>query len=169
MLSGVVDRYFDANIFYPATRTLALSEHLFGIARPAPVPAVYRLLAGLPRGVVVSLPTWVETPVPMFEADYQLFSTVHWMPIVNGYSRFSRPGYAETMRQLSTFPSIESARRMRQLGVRYVVFHANRYNRDLRAVASAAKRSSAFELLAEDGDETLWRQRGSTRWSAVGR
>jgi len=32
MLSGAVDRYFDANIFYPATGTLAMTEHMFGIA-----------------------------------------------------------------------------------------------------------------------------------------
>jgi hypothetical protein len=111
----------------------------------------------LPPGPVVSLPTWADTPLPMFEADYQLFSTVHWLPIVNGYSRFMPPDYAETMRQLSTFPSVEAADRMRQLGVRYVVFHANRYNRDLRAVVKAAKKSSAFELLAQDGDDTIWR------------
>jgi len=130
-----------------------------GKPEPAPTPAVYRMLAELPPGPVVSLPTWADTPLPMFEADYQLFSTVHWLPIVNGYSRLMPPDYAETMRQLSTFPSADAARRMRHLGVRYVVFHANRYNRDLRGVVKAARRSPAFELLAQDGDDTLWRLR----------
>jgi hypothetical protein len=126
---------------------------------PAPVPSVYRYLARLEPGPVVSLPTWVDTPLPAFEADYQLFSTAHWFPIVNGFSRVSPPGHEDTMRRLSTFPSPGSADLLRRLGVRYVVLHANRYNRDFRVTAQQSRSSADFTLLAKAGDDYLWRVR----------
>ena len=47
------------------------------------IPEVYKRLAALPSGPVVSLPDYAGTDVAFDEANYQLFSTAHWLPIAN--------------------------------------------------------------------------------------
>ena len=51
------------------------------------------------------------------------WSTVHWQPLVNGYSGFSPPDYAETATRLEKFPDDRSVDRLRRLNVRYIVVH----------------------------------------------
>lgn len=95
-----------------------------GKPRVLAVPAPYRMLAALPPGGVLSLPSYRGTAEAFRETDYLLFSTSHWRPIVNGFGRQEPPDHARRISILSTFPSRAAVESMRRLGVRYVVVHA---------------------------------------------
>ena len=136
------------------TRPLA-----YDLGRPHEVriPRVYVLLHDLPPGPVLSLPAFPVPPTNWFDADYMLYSTVHWKPIMNGYSRTTPPGHVARMQSVAAFPAPEALALLRKLGVRYVVTHARRYGVDLRPAVETALRSPDVELLARDGEDYLWR------------
>jgi hypothetical protein len=90
-----------------------------------PVPEVYKLLARMPPGPVVSLPDYAGTTFAFEEANYQFFSTAHWLPIANGFSRAEPPGFRPLMDRLQTFPASDSIVAIRETGIRYVVVRAS--------------------------------------------
>ena len=112
------------------------------------VPAVYRVLARLPRAAVLSLPTYRGTPEAFRESDYLLFSTVHWQPIVNGFGRQEPPEHGARMEVLAAFPAPESIALMRDLGIRYVVLHTRRASE----LAARAEGAAVRLVLSADGD-----------------
>ncbi len=116
------------------------------------VPAMYRRLATLPRGAVLSLPTYRATPEAFREADYLLFSTVHWQPIVNGFGRQEPPEHAARMNVLAGFPSSESIALMRTLKIRYVVVHTRRASELASRVHDARSQAAVRLLNSADGD-----------------
>ena len=136
------------------TRPLAYD---FGRPHEVRIPRVYVLLHDLPPGPVLSLPAFPVPPTNWFDADYMLYSTVHWKPIMNGYSRTTPPGHVARMQSVAAFPAPEALALLRKLGVRYVVTHARRYGVDLRPAVETALRSPDVELLARDGEDYLWR------------
>jgi hypothetical protein len=123
-----------------------------GAPQPLPPPAVYRFIATLPPGAAVSFPDYAGGPEWFAEADYQYFSTAHWHPIANGYSRAEPPGFRALMNRLKTFPDAASAQTMRDAGIVYVVLHA----RQNPALAGPARASSDFRLLARFEDDYLF-------------
>ena len=88
-----------------------------------PVPHAYRTLANLPRGPVIELPFWYERLAYPRHAEYMLTSTVHWQPLINGYSDHIPQDFRDTAVPLSSFPSRESFAILEKLGARYAVFH----------------------------------------------
>jgi hypothetical protein len=113
---------------------------------PAPVPPVYELLNTLAAGAIVSLPDYRLRSEWPLRADYLLYSTAHWRPIVNGYGRGEPPAYLDIITSLSTFPSAQAAGLARALGVRYFVIHGDRF--DLRQSVADAQHSPDFRLIA---------------------
>jgi hypothetical protein len=111
---------------------------------------------------VVSLPDYADTATWFLEADYQYFSTAHWHPIANGYSRTAPAGFHQLMGQLSTFPSPAAAGTMRSAGIRYVVFHARKVENGAR-VAGESAASGGFRLIAQRGDDYLFEVADATR------
>jgi len=87
-------------------------------------PSVYSRLRELPDGAVVELPALRPGITEAFDPRYEFWSSVHWKPLVNGYSGSTPPGYVETQRLLETFPDNASLQRLVDLNVRYVVVHA---------------------------------------------
>jgi hypothetical protein len=83
------------------------------------LPDIYRFLQTVDRSVVVEFPIedWSLSPVFMF------WSIWHWHPLVNGYSGFAPPDYAETLVCMRDFPEGESIERLRELNVRYLLVH----------------------------------------------
>jgi hypothetical protein len=125
-----------------------------GPPTPYPVPTVYRYIATLAPGAVLSLPDYARTPLWFKEADYQYFSTAHWHPIVNGDSREWPPRFVDLRERLMMFPDAAAASTMREVGVEYVVLHADRPGvGDLLAPARA---SSDFRLLARFEDDYVF-------------
>ena len=125
-----------------------------GRASAAPVPAIYHTLNGLPRGAVMSLPDYFLGTEHYFRADYLLYSTAHWRPIVNGFGRSEPPYYLSIVERLSAFPAASAAELARTLGVRYFVIHTERLRSTLSA--EAARSSKDFRLVAAIGSDYLF-------------
>ena len=94
-----------------------------GPPQPFPVPVVYRHVATLPRGAVLSLPDYATTPLWFREADYSYFSTVHWYPTVNGDSREWPAEYLEMRARVLAFPEPRAAAEMRDVKIECIVLH----------------------------------------------
>jgi hypothetical protein len=117
-----------------------------GEPQPFPVPPVYKYVATLPPGAVLSLPDYARTDLWFLEADYQYFSTAHWHPAVNGDAREFPPQVVDVAERMKRFPDPSAAETMRTTGVKYVVLHAGqRGGEDLLAPAGA---SADFRLRA---------------------
>jgi hypothetical protein len=117
-----------------------------GAPQPYRVPVVYRHIATLSPGAVLSLPDYARTPLWFQEADYQYFSTAHWHPIVNGDSREWPPQFVDLTERLKMFPDAAAASTMRAVGVEYVVLHADKDG--ARGLLAPAQASRDFRLLA---------------------
>jgi hypothetical protein len=147
-----------ANVFVAVVAALMLAE--WRVVTPIvraevlPVPAIYNTLRDLPEGAVMSLPDYSTGPEWYFSADYLLFSTQHWRPIVNGYGRAAPPEHAALVARLVTFPSPDSAAMARRIGVRYFVVHTDRLR--TRDPVEAAQRSPDFILRSAIGADYLF-------------
>src|SRR5207302_10940895 len=53
---------------------------------PPDPPSPYALLARLPRAPLAEFPFYGERVAFPLHTQYMLFSTVHWLPLANGYS-----------------------------------------------------------------------------------
>jgi hypothetical protein len=93
-----------------------------------PVHEAYRKLAKLPRGVVAEFPFFYERSDFPRHARYMLSSTYHWQPLVNGYSDHIPVDFRQLVRPVSSFPSREAFRLLRERRTRYVLFHMNYYD-----------------------------------------
>ncbi|HWW83696.1 MAG TPA: hypothetical protein VNZ26_08855, partial [Vicinamibacterales bacterium] len=127
-----------------------------GPPAPFPIPQVYRKLATVPPGAVLSLPDYADTPEWFEEPDYEYFSTAHWHPIANGYSRATPSGFQSLMARLRTFPSEGSIEAMRETGITYVVLHAAAYRGKGDEITSTARASHDLTLLARVGSDYLF-------------
>ncbi|MEZ5417592.1 MAG: hypothetical protein R2708_09630 [Vicinamibacterales bacterium] len=90
---------------------------------PTPaIPAVYRWVARQEHAVLLELPVF---PGGQFNlnAPYLLAQTVHFRPMVAGYSGLSSPAYDARLRSLSSFPSDAAHAPLAALGVTHVVIH----------------------------------------------
>lgn len=90
---------------------------------PTPaIPAVYQWVARQEDAVLLELPVF---PGGQFNlnAPYLLAQTVHFRPIVAGYSGLSSPAYDARLRSLSGFPSDAAHAPLAALGVTHVVIH----------------------------------------------
>jgi hypothetical protein len=93
-------------------------------------PAVYASLAGRPDVVLAEFPF----PRQMADLDdnliYMYFSVWHGTALVNGYSGFFPPDYADVIKELAGFPDADAFRLLRQRGVTHVTvncaFYGNR-------------------------------------------
>jgi hypothetical protein len=120
-----------------------------------PIPGIYRAIDRLPPGAVASLPDYSGTTAWYKEANYQFFSTAHWRPIVNGYSRSAPPGFAERIARLSTFPDAGAITCLREIGVRYVVVHAGDFVEGALRVEQA-RHQPALRLTMQSGSDYLF-------------
>jgi hypothetical protein len=116
------------------------------------VPAVYDNLARDPRAVVAEFP--IASPGGFQgNAVYELNSTRHWRPIVNGYSGHVPRSYVEAYEALRVLPEPRALAMLRRLGVTHVVIHEAEFV-DLkgRAVYDAVLRSDALDtVVASEG------------------
>jgi hypothetical protein len=132
-----------------------LVEFPGGKPMPFPVPPVYHHLSSLPAGAVLSLPTYRGSPEGFREADYLLYSTVHWYPMANGFGRHEPLAHRDNLRVLVRFPAPEAIDRLRTLGIRYVVVHTARDTR-LREAVAAAEHRPEIDMVGQFGDDYLY-------------
>ena len=110
----------------------------------------------------------VEFPFPpraRFDrnASYVLASTVHWRPLLNGYSGFAPASYSDTAERLQTFPDQSAIRFLRGHDVTHVVVHPQRFRGDRAAsLVERVKGSPELQLLGVDDEGSqLYRLRGA--------
>jgi hypothetical protein len=127
--------------------------------QPFPVPAVYLSDPIKSARAIVSLPDYRGDVHWFWEADYLLFSTRHWRPMVNGYGRYEPPQHAHDISYMMAFPGPNNARRMRELGVEYLVLHAARYPDGAATILRDAQASPEYELVMQQGTDYLYRVR----------
>jgi len=90
----------------------------------APVfPAPYAELARRPRAPVAEFPFYGERSAFPLHAQYMLFSTSHWLPLVNGYSDVIPLDFRQAAVVLDSFPSNDVFKVLAQHRVRYVTIH----------------------------------------------
>jgi hypothetical protein len=132
------------------------STRLTLVEFPNTPPAVYRLLARQPPGVVAELPTPVPERLPGSDAQRAYMSTFHWFPIVNGYSGNYPESYILRIDRLRRFPDRVSLAQLQRDRVRYVVVHVAAYSpSELEAIREALAGIQMKELGTFDaGGET---------------
>ncbi len=108
-----------------------------------PVPEAYRVLARLPRGPVAEFPYFSQRSDFPRHAEYMLGSTIHFQPLINGYSDHIPQAFRATVLPLSSFPTRESFGILGRIGARYVVFHLRGYDR--RNQARLLERLKTYE------------------------
>lgn len=92
-----------------------------------PIPRAYAMLRELPRGAVAEFPFFSERWDYPKHTLYMLYSTVHWQPLVNGYSDYIPPDFRALSAELDSAGPVEAADRLVERGVRYVVVHFHLY------------------------------------------
>jgi hypothetical protein len=128
----------------------------FPAGKPLPhaVPAIYQRPELRSARSLVSLPPYQGLPEWFRDADYLLYQTEHWRPIVNGYGRTEPSIHAEVVRQARAFPA--SVDHLRAFGVQYVVVHTDRFPDHAKDLLSEARVCEACRLVARDGGDYLF-------------
>jgi hypothetical protein len=127
---------------------LALGDHLMPLNFPQPGPPspAYRVLAQLPRAPVIEMPFFERSRFYSRHTIYMLMSTTHWMPLVNGYSDYFPPDFADNAVALAPFPYPAAFDAAQRLGVRYAMFHLDVYDAKTRAEVEERLRQFAGRL-----------------------
>ena len=96
---------------------------------PVDPPDVYRWLAREPRGTVtIEYPLPRPEAVPLHDPWYKDFSTMHWQPLLNGYSGHYPPSYIQLLESQRKFPDDASIAVLRARGVKAIIVHVNGYH-----------------------------------------
>ena len=90
---------------------------------PAQIPEIYRSEVLRTARAIVSLPDYRGAADWWRGADYLLYSTIHWRPIVNGFGRAEPRDHGQVMSYMRAFPGPNNARKMRELGIDYLVLN----------------------------------------------
>jgi hypothetical protein len=110
-----------------ALAALEINSVPFHWDRTPAAPAAYAVLARLPRGPVAEFPFYGQRPAFHLHAQYMLFSTTHWQPLVNGYSDHIPQGFRNDAPVLDSFPSNDSFALLRRRRARYITVHWEMY------------------------------------------
>jgi hypothetical protein len=114
-----------------------------GYREPHRTPAVYEVLRSEPGAVLVELP--MPEPRNFHEnSPFMLHATVHWRPMLNGYSGFLPRSYVTHYERLKSFPDAGSLAYLRDVGVTHIAVHA-----DLFAATSGAEQLRAIDQSAD--------------------
>jgi hypothetical protein len=90
---------------------------------PTEPPSIYQWLGRLPRPTLV-----VEFPILHPDPLYMYFQTMHWQPMLNGYSGFRPASYIEMAARMErSFPDDRTVDELRRRGVRAIIVHRNLY------------------------------------------
>jgi hypothetical protein len=123
-----------------------------------PFSPVYRVLATLPRGAVAEFPFYADRSNFPRHAQYLLSSTVHWQPMINGYSDYIPDDFRDAAPTLDSFPSPGAFNALQRFRARYVVMHFNLMDhRSVPRIKADLEGPYApyVRLLARDG-ENVW-------------
>ncbi len=121
-----------------------------------PVPQAYTLLATLPRGPVVEFLFNYKSSDFHNQTHAMFNSTVHWQPLVNGYSDLIPPDFEAMAVPINNFPDGASFALLEKLHVKYVVFHLDEYQGEARERLLARFPPYASNLRRLSTDQDVW-------------
>jgi hypothetical protein len=125
--------------------------------RALPVSTNYRVLASMPRAVVAEFPFYGERIAFPLHAQYMVFSTTHWMPLVNGYSDYIPQDFREAAFVLDSFPSTDTFKILEKRRVRYVGIHWDMYGPRAEEIRTKLKGFTQYlRPLASDDTMSLY-------------
>lgn len=117
----------------------------------------YTVLAAMPRGAVAEFPFYGERIAYPLHAQYMVFSTTHWMPLVNGYSDDIPPDFRETAFVLDSFPSNDTFAVLQKHRVRYIGIHWDMYGPRADQIRTKLKDYAQYlRPLGNDATMTLY-------------
>jgi hypothetical protein len=106
---------------------LSEKRHAREVAAGSAVPEVYRVLATVPRGPLLEIPSnrfYGHFRGAIIASEYMLYSTFHWLPLLDGYSGYAPPSAHATRALVAALPDSKALRLLvRTTGLRYVVVH----------------------------------------------
>ena len=131
--------------------TLALTD-------APPVPVAYQRLKDLPPAPVFEFPYFYGRNDRHRNTEYMLWSTLHWKPLINGYSDHMPREAVEDMTRLAGFPDAESRRILRSRGARYVLVHWHdvRDENERRDLEMAIQHEPTLRRVVERDDISLY-------------
>jgi hypothetical protein len=128
---GLSRMSFDPAPRRPTAVTLAVAllialrfgtEHLY--VAPAPVVTeAHKRLRSLPTAPVVEFPFYATRRDWHRHTEYMLMSTLHWKPLINGYSDHFPAEILAAAPRLAMFPHLDAWQVLRDYRVRYVMVH----------------------------------------------
>ena len=140
-----------------AAAILDLNVLPFPWERAPIVPSPYRVLATLPRAPLAEFPFYGERIAFPLHAQYMLFSTAHWMPLVNGYSDVIPVDFRESAAILSAFPTNDAFAVLARHRVRYIGVHWDMYGPRAGDTRRALEAYAAnLKIIAADSRMTLY-------------
>jgi hypothetical protein len=145
-----------ATVTFSALGLVALAEHVSPLVftKPPSIEPAYHVLAQQPFGAVLELPMYSRR-FNFSRTRYMLASTVHWKPLVNGYSDHIPLEFSRKVPVLADFPS-DAAFEALPEGVRYVVFHHGTYAEPQREALTARLRAFESSLRRIYADDRVW-------------
>jgi hypothetical protein len=124
------------------------------VVRPSPV---YEMLSQMPRAPVAEFPFYGERVAYPLHTQYMLFSTSHWMPMVNGYSDHIPTTFRNDAFVLDSFPSRDAFKVLQRRRVRYIGVHWDMYvHRAPEIRQRIASFAQHLRPLAADANMTLY-------------
>lgn len=137
-----------------ATRGVRLTPP--GPMRQGPdLPPVYRAVAELDEAALIEFPFGE----PAFELQYMFYAIAHGKPLVNGYSGFEPPRYAElraTFRRLPLLDPDAAWRILLGAGATHAVVHAGAFWEDEGHELAAWLKAHGARLVGRFGDDRLF-------------
>ena len=114
----------------------------------------YRWLRTVPGAVVFEWPVTVPWRLYiMRDVEYMFHSTLHWRPLLNGYSGFYPRSYLDLLVRMRSFPDSGSIKELQARGATIVILHEVAGSRPSYDYALARlARDSKFRVLAQDRD-----------------
>jgi hypothetical protein len=121
-----------------------------------PVSPVYRVVAQLPHAVIAEFPFY--QPSDFYRnADYMLASTIHWKPLLNGYSGFMPDSYRRMAEAMRRFPDPPTTDLLRMAGVTHVIIHRNRFGAGRDLLLQRMDTGGEFQRMTGDEQVRLYR------------
>ncbi|MDP1809415.1 MAG: hypothetical protein Q8L35_07770 [Actinomycetota bacterium] len=145
-------------VIVQATWPFKLSPEIPSFGR---VPPVYRWLAGQSDKRIIELPS-VDVKegaiVGGWNTDvrYLYYSTYHWNRLVNGYSGYTPPEYAQIIEVLAGFPDGTGAAVLRRLNVDYLIYHTGGNRRLAASLMKRAGKVTGVKVVRRFGDDIVF-------------
>ena len=125
--------------------------------RAMPISRNYALLAGMPRAPLAEFPFYGERIAYPLHAQYMVFSTAHWMPLINGYSDHIPDDFRQAAFVLDSFPSNDAFAVLQKHRARYLGVHWDMYGPRAEEIRTRlVPFARHLRLLASDEKMTLY-------------